>query len=133
MSKFNERIEAVTSYIHSYGSGGDYEELYKFVCNNVRMAKDGCWVWKFDARKLIEWVEEASASESLHWFRLGQIRCPTLISRASNSFFTTRSVAERMQKEIPRAKLVEISGSGHDIHMDNKDDLLAELIEFLCH
>lgn len=129
-SQYAEPEEAVRAYLAEY-TGSHQQELRTFVLNNLEEGSDGRWTWRFDARGLKRWLEHASASEEAHWSALRKIACPTLVIRAGDSPFTRAPDAERMAREIPRARLVELPASGHDVHIDQRDALLAELRPFL--
>lgn len=129
-SLYADPEEAVTEYLAEY-TGSHQHELRSFVINNLRENTDGHWTWRFDAHGLVSWMEHASANEEVHWAALRQVSCPTLVIRAGDSSYTDALAAERMVREMPRARLVEISGAGHDVHIDQYDALLAELRPFL--
>ncbi len=107
------------------------QEIRAFVLNNLKQGPDGRWIWRFDARGLVTWMERASARGEMHWTALRKLACPTLVNGAGESPFTRAPAVERMAREIPRARLVTIPGAGHDIHIDQCDALLAELRVFL--
>jgi pimeloyl-ACP methyl ester carboxylesterase len=43
-----------------------------------------------------------------------------------------RDVAERMAKELPRGRFVEIPAAVHTLHEDNPEAVLAALRDFLA-
>ena len=51
--------------------------------------------------------------------------------RGAESHVLDRDVAERMAKELPRGRLVEIPRAVHTLHEDNPEAVLATLKEFL--
>jgi pimeloyl-ACP methyl ester carboxylesterase len=59
------------------------------------------------------------------------ITAPTLVLRGEHSPVLDRDVAERMIKELPRGRLVEIPRSVHTLHEDNPEAVLAALRTFL--
>jgi pimeloyl-ACP methyl ester carboxylesterase len=120
----------VPEYLAGY-SGLHQQELHAFVINNLKVDSERHWTWRFDARGLLGWLEHASSDEEGHWSALRQLACPVLVVRAGDSPFTNTAAAERMVREIPLARLVEIPGVGHDIHIDQHDALLAALWPFL--
>jgi pimeloyl-ACP methyl ester carboxylesterase len=129
-ARYADPEEAVTQYLAEY-TGPCRQQLRAFVMNNLKVTSDGAWTWRFDARGLVRWVEDASGSAEAHWSALRLLTCPTLVVRAGDSPFTKTSGAEDMRRNIPQARLVEIPGAGHDIHIDQFDALLAALWPFL--
>ena len=129
-ARYASSEDAVAAYLSGYG-GQHRQELRAFALNNLEQNADGRWTWRFDARRLIRWMEQAAADEAAHWALLRKLACPTLVIRAGDSSFTSTPAAERMVREIPQARLVEIAGAGHDLHIDRFDALMNELRDFL--
>lgn len=121
--------EAVAEYLDGY-TGPHQQELRAFVLNNLTQASDGRWSWRFDARGLAGWMQSACASGEAHWAALQKLACPTLVIRAGVSPVTSATDIERMAREIPRARSVEIPNAGHDSHIEQRDALLSELRAF---
>ena len=65
------------------------------------------------------------------WQMLRDIPVPTLVLRGAESTVLDRDVAERMGKELPRGRFVEIPRAVHTLHEDNPDAVVAALKEFL--
>jgi pimeloyl-ACP methyl ester carboxylesterase len=65
------------------------------------------------------------------WGMLRGIPVPTLVLRGEQSPILDRDVAERMAKELPRGRFVEIPRAVHTLHEDNPDAVLAALRSFL--
>jgi pimeloyl-ACP methyl ester carboxylesterase len=129
-SQYTGLEEAVQEYLAGY-TGLHQQELHAFAINNLKVDPEGYWTWRFDARGLVGWLEHASSDEEAHWSALRQLACPVLVVRAGDSPFTNTAAAECMVREISRARLIEIPGTGHDIHIDQHDALLAALWPFL--
>jgi len=55
-----------------------------------------------------------------------------LVLRGESSPILDRDVAERMAKELPRGRFVEIPRAVHTLHEDNPDAVLAALKDFLA-
>ena len=55
----------------------------------------------------------------------------TLVLRGEHSTVLDRDVAERMVKELPHGRLVEIPSAVHTLHEDNPEAVLKALQEFL--
>lgn len=125
-AKYADPEEAVTDYLAGY-TGSQQQALRAFVLNNLKANADGRWRWRFDAAGLVRWIEQAAADKKAHWAGLRRLACPTLVIRAAESPFTTGPAMERMVREIPVARLVEIPGAGHDIHLDQPQLFVREV------
>jgi pimeloyl-ACP methyl ester carboxylesterase len=121
--------DAVEEYLADY-TGTHHREQREFVSNNLKRGADGRWVWRFDARGLVSWMEHASAIDEEHWSAIKKLACPTLVIRAGDSPLTDQTGMKRLAREIPRSRYVEIPGAGHDIHIDQPDALVTELRRF---
>jgi pimeloyl-ACP methyl ester carboxylesterase len=65
------------------------------------------------------------------WKLLRAIPLPTLVLRGEESPILDREVAERMARELPQGRFVEIPRAVHTLHEDNPDAVLAALRSFL--
>ncbi|MFL5841027.1 MAG: alpha/beta fold hydrolase [Thermoleophilaceae bacterium] len=72
----------------------------------------------------------AQIAERDFWGEWAQIRCPVLVVRGERGDMS-RQVAERMCAQLERARLVEIPGAGHDVHLDQPAALAASIEEFV--
>ena len=129
-ARYPTREAAVASYLITRTDNAD-GELRQFAINNLTQDEDGQWKWRFDADRLIRWMEHAATDEEAHWSALQQLQCPTLVVRGGASPFTSTAEAERMVRAIPQARLVEIPNAGHDVHIDQRSALLEVLNPFL--
>ncbi len=62
---------------------------------------------------------------------LRAITPPTLVLRGDGSHVLDRDVAERMAKELPRGRFIEIPRAIHTLHEDNPEAVLAAMRDFL--
>jgi pimeloyl-ACP methyl ester carboxylesterase len=101
---------------------------YRWVASHSLKARpDGALVWKWHPS-----VKERRTQPDLDWWGvLRAIPVPTLVLRGAESPILDRDVAERMAKELPRGRFVEIPRAVHTLHEDNPDAVLAILKEFL--
>jgi pimeloyl-ACP methyl ester carboxylesterase len=60
------------------------------------------------------------------------ITAPTLVLRGESSPILDRDVAERMGREFPKGRFVEIPRAVHTLHEDNPDAVLSVLKDFLA-
>lgn len=130
-ARYTDPEEAVQDYLADY-EGAHEDELRTFVLNNLVLNADGRWAWRFDAAGLTGWFDQARADEAAHWRTIAQIACPTLLVSAADSPFTTPAAQERMAAAMPDARLIEIAGSGHDVHIDQPEAFVAQLKMFLA-
>lgn len=128
--RYRTTEEAVADYLAGY-EGPRANELRAFALNNLEQRSDSSWTWRFDARRLGQWMDAAAADQEAHWSRVRRITAPVLIVRAAQSPFTSAAGAERLARELPDARLVEIDAAGHDIHIDQHDALVRVLRSFL--
>jgi len=60
------------------------------------------------------------------------VLCPTLLIRGSESDLISRESARSLVASIPDARLVEIAGAGHHVHLDRPQAVLSELRSFIA-
>lgn len=106
------------------------EGLRLYVEPNLRQREDGRWVWRFDARGLVSFIEELPPAEE-QWEALGKIACPVLIIRGAESEFFSEAAARRLEVALPNARTVEIAGAGHDVHIDQPQRVVDAVRGFL--
>ena len=101
---------------------------YRWVAStSLRKREDGAIVWKWHPS-----VKERRTQIDFDWWgALREIRCPALVLRGEHSPILDRDVAERMGKELPNGRFVEIPNAVHTLHEDNPDAVLAALKDFL--
>jgi pimeloyl-ACP methyl ester carboxylesterase len=98
------------------------------VSHSLREREDGALVWKWHPS-----VKERRTQIDFDWWAaLRAIPAPTLVLRGESSPVLDREVAERMAKELPNGRFVEIPRAVHTLHEDNPDAVLAALTDFLA-
>ena len=95
--------------------------------HSVRQRPDGRYEWKWDPA--LRTSRSPVAGD--YWATLRAIRCPTLIVRGAESPILPREMAERMVRDLPTSRLVEVPRSGHPVQEDNAPALIAAVREFL--
>jgi pimeloyl-ACP methyl ester carboxylesterase len=88
---------------------------------------DGLWP-RFDVEVMVRTLREAVARPS--WDDWDRITCPTLIVRAGNGLVDPH-VAREMLRRLPAARLVQLPGAAHDLHLDRPDEWRETLTGFL--
>jgi pimeloyl-ACP methyl ester carboxylesterase len=97
------------------------------VTHSLRQRDDGALVWLWHPS-----VKERRSPGDLDWWALLRaIKAPTLVLRGAESHVLDRDVAERMARELPDGRLVEIPRAVHTLHEDNPEAVLSALREFL--
>jgi pimeloyl-ACP methyl ester carboxylesterase len=95
--------------------------------HSLRARPDGALVWSWHPS-----VKERRSQADVDWWAvLRAITPPTLVLRGAESPILDRDVAERMAKELPHGRFVEIPRAVHTLHEDNPEAVLAALKEFL--
>jgi pimeloyl-ACP methyl ester carboxylesterase len=102
---------------------------YRWVASqSLRARPDGALVWKWHPS-----VKERRSTGNVDWWEVVRaIRPPTLVLRGEHSPILDRDVAERMAKELPHGRFVEIPDAVHTLHEDNPEAVLAALKDFLA-
>jgi pimeloyl-ACP methyl ester carboxylesterase len=101
---------------------------YRWVASqSLRRRPDGSIVWGWHPS-----IKERRSTGDVDWWAVVRaIPSPTLVLRGEHSPILDRDVAERMAKELPRGRFVEIPRAVHTLHEDNPEAVLAALKEFL--
>ena len=98
------------------------------VSHSLKPRPDGRLVWGWHPS-----VKELRSQAPVDWWALLRtIAPPTLVLRGEGSPILDRDVAERMEKELPQGKFVEIPRAVHTLHEDNPDAVLEALKNFLA-
>ncbi len=123
-----ESIEQAAQHLYR---GNPYPGIhyYRWVAStSLRQRPDGALVWKWHPS-----VKERRTNADLDWGAIVRsLTPPTLVLRGAESTVLDRDVAERMAKELPRGRFVEIPRAVHTLHEDNPDAVLSALREFLA-
>lgn len=98
--------------------------------HNLMQRDDGRWTWRYDVA-LRSGTRPPPPAPEEGWALLAKIACPTLLVRGAASDVLGRATAERMAREIPDCRLVEVPESGHSIPLDNPPGFLAAVQPFL--
>jgi pimeloyl-ACP methyl ester carboxylesterase len=110
--------------------GNPYPGIHYYrwvVSHSLRARPDGRLVWAWHPS-----IKARRAPPELDWWAvLRGIAAPTLVLRGAESVVLDRDVAERMARELPRGRLVEIPRAVHTLHEDNPEAVLAALDDFL--
>jgi esterase len=97
------------------------------VSHSLRTRPEGGLVWAWHPS-----IKLRRGPDMDWWAILRAITTPTLVLRGAESRVLDRDVAERMARELPNGRLVEIPRAVHTLHEDNPDAVLAALKDFLA-
>ena len=117
---FATREQAV-AYFHGRGFPAEA------WADGLEEREDGWWP-RFDTDVLVRTLREADSRA--YWDEWEAIRCPILVVRGENGTLPqehARLVTDRARD----ARLVEIAGAGHDLHLDHPDEWASALQAFL--
>jgi pimeloyl-ACP methyl ester carboxylesterase len=128
---FDDLAEAIPVLRAIYPTAPD-AALWPRLLDNVIRQPDGRWTWRYDpAFRVRTGLSFTVPSRTAQWALLPTIACPTLVVRAAGSDVVSRTSAERMVRELPQGRWVEVPDSGHGIHLDNATALIAAIRAFL--
>jgi pimeloyl-ACP methyl ester carboxylesterase len=118
------RAEAIARYRLIPSTPGVPERVRAALAErSIRELPDGRFVYKFDPR----WFGLPPAPHE----RLDDVRCPVLVIRGANSTLLTREGADALVAKLPSARLVEISGAGHNVHLERPTEVIVAITEHL--
>jgi pimeloyl-ACP methyl ester carboxylesterase len=90
--------------------------------------RDGGWWPRFDIEVMVRTLCEADSRS--YWEEWERIACPTLVVRAGEGSLP-RADAEAMAARGRDARLVELAGAKHDLHIDRPAEWRVAISEFL--
>jgi pimeloyl-ACP methyl ester carboxylesterase len=90
--------------------------------------RDGGWWPRFDIEVMVQTLRDA-ASRSL-WEDWERISCPALVVRAGDGVVPVAD-ARAMEAHGQHARLVELAGAKHDLHLDRPAEWRRALTDFL--
>ena len=122
-----ESIEQAAQHLYR---GNPYPGIHYYrwvVSDSLRKRADGALVWAWHPS-----VKERRSQLDIDWWAVLRAITPeTLVLRGERSTVLDRDVAERMARELPRGRFVEIPRAVHTLHEDNPEAVLAALKDFL--
>jgi pimeloyl-ACP methyl ester carboxylesterase len=120
-----ERPDLISALVIVDASPGDGEPP------DVAAVIEGLGTWpdpQFDLAVMERCLRETIGRS--FWPEWQRIACPVLVVRAEHGI-VARGEAEAMVERLPHARLVEIPGAGHDLHLDSPAEWREALREFL--
>lgn len=95
------------------------------VRNSLMRTADGRWTYRYDRALRDPHNARPGPSVEEGWRSVAAIDVPTLLIRGEDSNILDREVADRMVRDIPDCRFVEVPGSGHSVPLDKPDAFLA--------
>lgn len=110
------------------------ENIEDRMRHRLRQMENGKWTWKFDKRfrekdNTLRIGSQMTNDEGWQLYRA--VPVPTLLIRGAESDVLTQEIAERVAREMRRARLVVIPGAGHSVPGDNPDEFTAAVSGFV--
>lgn len=122
-----ESIEQAARHLHRANPYPGIHYYRWVVSHSLRQRPDGSLVWAWHPS-----IKERRSQPDIDWWTvLRAITSPTLVLRGAESHVLDRDVAERMARELPRGRFVEVPRAVHTLHEDNPDAVVAALRDFL--
>jgi pimeloyl-ACP methyl ester carboxylesterase len=109
----------------------DEHELSSRNRNNLMRLEDGRWTWRYDKALRDTTRPRPRATPEENWAKWRAITAPALLIRGELSDILASEVADRMVREHPDCRFVEVAGSGHSIPLDAPRGFLAAVKTFL--
>ena len=107
------------------------DELRHRVQHNLIQRDGGRWTWRYDASLRSPDRPLPRPEPERAWALLSRIDCPTLLIRGLESDVLSRETADRMVREIPACRMVEVPNSGHSVPLDNPTGFADAVQTFL--
>ncbi len=107
------------------------DDLWNRVRYGLKQRADARWIWRYDKELRSPTRRPPPRDPALEWAMLKNISCPTLVVRGAESDLLDRETAERMAREIPNGRWVDVTDSGHSVSTDNPEGFIAVVRPFL--
>jgi len=107
------------------------EELMRhYVEHSLVPGADGRLVWRFDARRLSQFLTEGTSEAEL-WRAVDRVEAPTLLVRGAHSEVLSPRTAAEMVRRLHDARFVEIPGGAHDLGVEQPEAVAEAVRAFL--
>lgn len=117
---YASREEALARFRFVPATPGAPEQLRAAIAaKSIRREVDGRFGFNFDPR----WFTLPAPDPP----RLADVRCPCLVVRGVDSDLLPRAGARELIGQLPAARLVEIDGAGHNVHLERPEVVLEAL------
>ena len=126
-----DSLDAYVEHAMAFNPRRDPRLLRVSLLHNLRQHEDGTLSWKTDRRRPFDLVR---MRESLAILAegVGELRCPTLVVRGTESDVFSDDDAESFARALPDGRWVRVAGAGHTIQGDQPAALVDEIRGFLA-
>lgn len=122
---YASRDEAIARYRLLPDTPGAPESLRRELAgHSVAELPDGRFGFKFDPR----WFALPPAPAA----PLADVRCPCLVVRGAESTLLTPEGARALAADLPSARVVEIAGGGHNVHLEQPAAVIEATLAHLA-
>ncbi len=126
-------VEAFVDRVLEFNPRRDRSQVRGSIRHNLKQLPNGNWTWKYD--KLLRSSNrplrgDDGLSERL-WGYLGQLKCPTLVVRGSQSDIVATNTFEEMSRRIPLGRVVTVEKAGHIVPGDNPAGFQDAVLSFV--
>ncbi len=127
--KFNSREEAYNRFSSGRGMFSSWsDEFVRSYVEHGLMDVNGSAVLKCSPEL------EAQMFESIQmntWKHAGKIQCPTLVIRGGTSDVLRKNAAHRLEKKIPRCRVITLENCGHFAPMEDPGACARQIHAFI--
>ncbi len=102
------------------------------LAGQTRQLPDGKLGWKFDPAIREQRINGTAAPATDLWPALGNITCPTLVVRGTETDLLTQETADQMVSTLAQGSTVNIERAGHMVFEDNPSDFIAAVKSWLA-
>jgi pimeloyl-ACP methyl ester carboxylesterase len=121
---YRTREEAIARYRFLPAADLADEALRVYIAErSIRREPDGRYGFKFDPR----WFHLPPATPQPR----SDITCPVLIVRGAESGLLTAEGARELVDELPDARLLDVPGAGHNVHLERPEAVARAIAEHL--
>ena len=101
------------------------------IRHSLMRTEDGRFTYRYDRALRDPDITRPRPSVEQGWRSVAAIDVPSLLIRGEDSNLLVPAVADRMARDMPDCRLVEVAGSGHPVPLDKPDGFLDAVRTFL--
>ncbi|MDN3022575.1 alpha/beta hydrolase [Streptomyces sp. S.PB5] len=112
-----------------FGSVAEAERFlgHEAWARGLEQRADG-WYPRFDPDRMVESLAELA--ENAYWQEWSRITCPTLVVQGGNGTMRPTEAAD-MRALRPDVRVTVVPGAGHDVHLEQPEQLAVAMDEFV--
>jgi len=123
LSTINSRIEAAELLLQTL----HYEGLVNFLLKNLLRNKDGSFSWKANIQSLTDNYDKIIGEISFN----ETVDAPTLFIQGEQSDYIDNEDQRLLEDNFTNFRIKKINNAGHWVHVDQPDELLEDVKNFL--